>query len=78
MCWVHVQILLSKRPKHAQEDAPEATTLKNVLKTLTEGLPGRFTNQNLRRTGATRLFQTGIEEDPICRKTGHRSNAVRT
>lgn len=52
-------------------------SLKNVVKTLTEGLPGRFTNQSLRRTGATRLFQAGIEEDLICRKTGHRSNAVR-
>jgi hypothetical protein len=52
-------------------------SLLNVVKTLTKGLPGRFTNQSLRRTGATRLFQAGIEEDLICRKTGHKSNAVR-
>ena len=52
-------------------------SLANVVKTITAGLPGRYTNQSLRRTGATRLFQAGYEEDLICRKTGHKSNAVR-
>ena len=52
-------------------------SIKNVVKTLTEGLPGRFTNQSLRRTGATRLFQAGVEEDLIYRKTGHRTIAFR-
>ena len=52
-------------------------SLANVVKTITAGLPGRYTNQSLRRTGATRLFQAAYEEDLICRKTGHESNAVR-
>ena len=52
-------------------------SIANIVKTLTAGLPGRYTNQSLRRTGATRLFQAGFEEDLICRKTGHKSNAAR-
>ena len=52
-------------------------SLRNVVKTVTEGLPGRYTNQSLRRTSATRLFQAGYEEDIVCRITGHRSSAVR-
>lgn len=52
-------------------------SLTNVVKTLTQGLKGKYTNQSLRRTGATRLFQGGVPEDMICKKTGHRSLAVR-
>ena len=52
-------------------------SLTNVVKTLTQGLKGKYTNQSLRRTGATRLFQGGVPEDIICKKMGHRSLAVR-
>jgi hypothetical protein len=50
--------------------------LNNVVKTLMAGYEGRFTNQSLRRTAATRLFQDGISEDLIRGHTGHRSNAI--
>ena len=52
-------------------------SLSNIVKTLTEGLHGRYTNQSLRRSSATRLFQAGYEEDMVCRLSGHRSSAVR-
>ena len=42
------------------------------------GFEGQYSNQSLRRTGATRLFQKGFEEDVVSKHTGHRSNAVRT
>ena len=41
------------------------------------GFEGQNSNQNLKRTGATRLFQKGFEEDVVSKHTGHRSNAVR-
>lgn len=49
----------------------------NIVKTLTSELRGRFTNQSLRRTGATRLFQRGFDEDMVSRQTGHKSSAIR-
>ena len=52
-------------------------SLSNIVKTLTERLPGRYTDQSLRRSSATRLFQAGYEEDMVCRLSGHRSSAVR-
>ena len=42
------------------------------------GVSGHFTNHSLRRTCATRLFQSGIDEQQIMSVTGHRSiDAVR-
>ena len=37
------------------------------------GLPGFFTNHSLRATTATRLFHSGVDEQLIMTKTGHRS-----
>jgi hypothetical protein len=50
--------------------------LANVVKTIMVGYEGRYTNQSLRRTAATRLFQDGVSDDLIRCHTGHRSNAV--
>ncbi len=41
------------------------------------GIPGRFTNHSLCVTAATRMFNTGIKEQVVKERTGHKSNAVR-
>ncbi|XP_046562159.1 uncharacterized protein LOC124271136 [Haliotis rubra] len=41
------------------------------------GFEGFYSNHSLRATCATRLFQSGIDEQLITRTTGHRSTAVR-
>lgn len=41
------------------------------------GFTGHFTTHSLRATSATRMFQSGIDEQVICEVTGHRSSAVR-
>ncbi|XP_046578507.1 uncharacterized protein LOC124286206 [Haliotis rubra] len=41
------------------------------------GFEGFYSNHSLRATCATRLFQSGIDEQLIARTTGHRSTAVR-
>lgn len=51
-------------------------SLGNVVKVLMAGYDGRYTNHSLRRTAATRLFQSGVEDDLIRRHTGHKSNAL--
>ena len=38
---------------------------------------GFFTNHSLRATCATRMFRSGVDEQLICQRTGHRSSAVR-
>ncbi len=40
------------------------------------GFSGRYTNHSLRVSAATRMFQSGIEEQIVKEKTGHRSEAV--
>jgi hypothetical protein len=50
--------------------------LANVVKTIMIGCEGRYTNQSLRRTAATRLFQEDVSDDLIRFQTGHRSSAV--
>ena len=52
-------------------------SLSGVVKKLMIRTEGRYSNQSMRRTGATRLFQSGFEEDIVCKTTGHRSHAVR-
>lgn len=42
------------------------------------GLTGKVTNHSLRATCASRLYRNDVDEQLICEKTGHRSNAVRT
>ena len=43
------------------------------------GILGYYTNHSLRATAATRLHQSGIEEQQIMERTGHRSTeAVRS
>lgn len=42
------------------------------------GLTGKVTNHSLRATCASRLYRNSVDEQLICEKTGHRSNAVRT
>ena len=42
------------------------------------GFSGHYTNHSLRSTSATRMYESGINEQTICTITGHRSNVVRT
>ncbi|XP_070572936.1 uncharacterized protein [Ptychodera flava] len=42
------------------------------------GIDGYRSNHSLRATAATRLFDANVDEQLICEKTGHRSNAVRS
>ena len=42
------------------------------------GIPGKKTNNSLRETGATALFNAGVPERVIRDVTGHRSNALLT
>ena len=49
----------------------------NIVKSMTSNLAGWFTNQSLRRTGATRLFERDFDEDMVSRQTGHKPSAVR-
>jgi hypothetical protein len=51
-------------------------SLLNIVKVIMSAFDGRFTNHSLRRTSATRLFQSGIPEDIIRNQTGHRSNVL--
>lgn len=41
------------------------------------GFQGKFTAHSLRATAATRLYTSGADEQLICERTGHTSNAVR-
>ncbi len=41
------------------------------------GAEGHFTNHSLRVSAATRMFSSGIEEQIVKERTGHRSDAVR-
>lgn len=56
---------------------------KNKLSKFTQdmckkaGFCGNFSNHSLRTTCATRLFQSGVEEQLVCSVTGHSSTAVR-
>ncbi|XP_028418023.1 uncharacterized protein LOC114542762 [Dendronephthya gigantea] len=53
--------------------------LASTVKRLCEqaGLSGYRTNHSLRATAATRMYDKGVDEQLICEKTGHRSDAVR-
>ena len=53
-------------------------TLQKVVKSVCAqaGLNGHFTNQSLKSTSATRMFQRDTEEQVIQEFTGHRSLAV--
>ncbi len=42
------------------------------------GKSGNYTNHSLRVTAATRMFESGIEEQLVKEKTGHKSDAVRS
>ena len=48
--------------------------VSNLLKSA--NLDGHFTNHSLRRTGASRLFQHGIDKKLIKEFTGHHSDAL--
>lgn len=49
--------------------------LKTFMKTIAEkgGLKGNFTNHSGKRTCATQLYMSGVSEQEIMRRTGHRS-----
>ena len=49
--------------------------LKSFMKTIADrgGLKGNFTNHSEKRTCATQLYMSGISEQEIMRRTGHRS-----
>jgi integrase len=42
-----------------------------------EGLEGNSTNQSGKRTCATHLYQSGLDEQQIMSRAGHRSSGVR-
>lgn len=52
-----------------------ANTVSDLAKQA--GLTGKVTNHSLRATCASRLYRQSVDEQLICEKTGHRSNAVR-
>ncbi|XP_046584221.1 uncharacterized protein LOC124291290 [Haliotis rubra] len=41
------------------------------------GFEGYYTNHSLRATTATRLYESGLDEQLIAERTGHRSSAIR-
>ena len=53
--------------------------LKGVVKNIAKdaGVEGKFSNHSLRASTATRLFQSGVDEQIIKEVTGHKSDAVR-
>lgn len=60
-------------------DAPIGINkLHNTVKDMMSeaGLSGQFSNHSLRATSATRMYQSGIDEQVITEVTGHRSLAV--
>ena len=55
--------------------------LRDLVKNMTKdaGLDGNYTNHSLRATGATTLFDAGVSEALIQKRTGHKSvDALRT
>ncbi len=63
------------------QDSPVGINkLRNAVKDLTKeaGLTGNFTNHSLRSMAAMCLYQGGVEEQVICKLTGHRSLSVRS
>ncbi len=50
-------------------------TVKSMMQKI--GAEGCFTNHSLRVSAATRMFSSGIEEQIVKERTGHRSDAVR-
>ena len=50
-------------------------TLKNIVKNMCQkaGIQGFKTNHSLRATAATRLYSSGIDEQLVMERTGHRS-----
>lgn len=55
-------------------------TIEKFLSTMTSkmGTKGRFTPHSLRATTATRLYESGFDEQLIQEQTGHSSTAVRS
>ena len=53
-----------------------ATLVSTAIATVAPEDSGRYTNQSLRKTCATRLHEAEIERADICRITGHSSSAV--
>ena len=71
---------LRQRPWYFSDPYP-IRALDSLLKTMTShaGLKGNYTNHSLRATGATVLFDVGIPEAVIQKRTGHKSlEALRT
>ena len=42
------------------------------------GIEGKITNHSLRASSASRMYNNNVDEQLICKVTGHRSNAVRS
>ena len=69
------------QPSHSPTDTcwytkPQGkTTLNNLVPRLCKlaGIEGYKTNHSLRATAATRLYQSGADEQQIMERTGHRS-----
>ncbi len=54
--------------------------LKKIVSNLAKeaGLVGHYSNHSLRASAATRMYQSGVEEQVIKEITGHKSNSVRS
>ena len=54
---------------------PQNHTINNTMSKVCKaaGIVGFKTNHSLRATAATRLYQSGVDEQLIMEKTGHRS-----
>ena len=71
---------LGSRPWYFRDQYPRKK-LQNMLKMMCQeaGVEGNFTNHSLRATGTTTLFDAGVPESIIQKRTGHRSlDALRT
>ena len=72
---------LAKKPSLTQwygEQVVGLNTLRKVTGNLLKSvhLDGHFTNHSLRRSGMSRLFQSGVDPKLIREFTGHRSDAL--
>ncbi len=69
-----------RMPRTWYTDKPlGVNSLKKVVKNITQsaGVKGKYSNHSLRVTTATRLFQSGVDEQVIKEMMGHKSDAVR-
>ena len=77
MPFTYVQLSRPKEDVWYQRSPVGHNWLANVIPRMFKeaGLSGRFTNHSLRATGATTLFDAGLDEQLIISRTGHSSTS---